>query len=69
MTTKPQAYRKGPDLLPALRIKYKSEKEIFLESSIERKEPFGLFRKWLQEACDTPEIIEPNAMCLATATK
>uniref|UniRef100_A0A2M4APJ2 pyridoxal 5'-phosphate synthase n=1 Tax=Anopheles triannulatus TaxID=58253 RepID=A0A2M4APJ2_9DIPT len=55
--------------LASLRIKYKSEKEIFLESSIERKEPFGLFRKWLQEACDTPEIIEPNAMCLATATK
>ncbi|ETN61135.1 pyridoxamine 5'-phosphate oxidase [Anopheles darlingi] len=55
--------------LASLRIKYKSEKEIFLESSLERKEPFGVFRKWLQEACDTPEIIEPNAMCLATATK
>uniref|UniRef100_A0AAG5CNM8 pyridoxal 5'-phosphate synthase n=1 Tax=Anopheles atroparvus TaxID=41427 RepID=A0AAG5CNM8_ANOAO len=55
--------------LASLRIKYKSEKEIFLESSIDRKEPISLFRKWLQEACDTPEIIEPNAMCLATATK
>ncbi|XP_052865800.1 pyridoxine/pyridoxamine 5'-phosphate oxidase-like [Anopheles cruzii] len=55
--------------LASLRIKYKSEKEIFLESSIERKEPISLFRKWMQEACDTPEIIEPNAMCLATATK
>ncbi|XP_050070957.1 pyridoxine/pyridoxamine 5'-phosphate oxidase-like isoform X2 [Anopheles maculipalpis] len=55
--------------LASLRIKYKSEKEIFLESSIERKEPISLFRKWMQDACETPEIIEPNAMCLATATK
>ncbi|XP_053671332.1 pyridoxine/pyridoxamine 5'-phosphate oxidase-like [Anopheles nili] len=55
--------------LASLRIKYKSEKEIFLESSIERKEPISLFRSWMQDACETPEIIEPNAMCLATATK
>ncbi|EAA03810.5 pyridoxine/pyridoxamine 5'-phosphate oxidase-like [Anopheles arabiensis] len=55
--------------LASLRIKYKSEKEIFLESSIERKEPISLFRKWMQDAVETPEIIEPNAMCLATATK
>lgn len=53
----------------ALRIKYKEPKDIFHESSIEVKEPFHLFRKWFDEACSTPEIIEPNAMCLATATR
>ncbi|XP_062553977.1 pyridoxine/pyridoxamine 5'-phosphate oxidase-like [Armigeres subalbatus] len=55
--------------ISALRIKYKEQKDVFLESSIEVKEPFSLFRKWFDEACNTPEIIEPNAMCLATATK
>ncbi|XP_065091395.1 pyridoxine/pyridoxamine 5'-phosphate oxidase-like [Ochlerotatus camptorhynchus] len=55
--------------IAALRIKYKEKKDIFHESSIEVKEPFSLFRKWFDEACNTPEIIEPNAMCLATATK
>ncbi|XP_029714160.2 pyridoxine/pyridoxamine 5'-phosphate oxidase [Aedes albopictus] len=55
--------------IAALRIKYKEKKDIFHESTIEVKEPFSLFRKWFDEACNTPEIIEPNAMCLATATK
>nr|ABF18370.1 pyridoxamine-phosphate oxidase [Aedes aegypti] len=55
--------------IAALRIKYKEKKDIFHESSIQVKEPFSLFRKWFDEACNTPEIIEPNAMCLATATK
>ncbi|XP_001863268.2 pyridoxine/pyridoxamine 5'-phosphate oxidase [Culex quinquefasciatus] len=55
--------------ISALRIKYKEPKDIFHESSIEVKEPFHLFRKWFDEACSTPEIIEPNAMCLATATR
>ncbi|XP_058451907.1 pyridoxine/pyridoxamine 5'-phosphate oxidase-like [Malaya genurostris] len=55
--------------LSALRIKYKEKKDIFQESSIDVKDPFHLFRKWLDEACNTPEIIEPNAMCLATASK
>ncbi|XP_053690569.1 pyridoxine/pyridoxamine 5'-phosphate oxidase-like [Sabethes cyaneus] len=55
--------------ISALRIKYKQKKDIFHESSIEVKDPLHLFRKWFDEACNTPEIIEPNAMCLATATK
>ncbi|XP_055543034.1 pyridoxine/pyridoxamine 5'-phosphate oxidase-like [Wyeomyia smithii] len=55
--------------ISALRIKYKQKKDIFHESSIQVKDPLHLFRKWFDEACNTPEIIEPNAMCLATATK
>lgn len=42
---------------------------MLLEKDIERKEPFFLFQKWLQEACTNTDIIEPNAMCLATASK
>lgn len=53
----------------ALRLKYKGKSEVFLEKDILRKEPFGLFQKWLQEACGNQDIIEPNAVCLATATK
>lgn len=53
----------------ALRLKYKGKSEVFLEKDILRKEPFSLFQKWLQEACGNQDIIEPNALCLATATK
>lgn len=53
----------------ALRLKYRSEKEVFLEQNIEVKDPFHLFRAWLNEACQTPEILEPNAFCLSTVSK
>lgn len=53
----------------ALRIKYKDKTEKFREDQIEKKDPIDLFRKWFDEALKTDEIYEPNAMCLATATK
>lgn len=53
----------------ALRLKYKTPKEVFTEDSIEKKEPFSLFNKWIQDALNTPEILEPNAICLATVNK
>lgn len=28
-----------------------------------------MFNLWLNEATETPEILEPNAMCLATASR
>jgi pyridoxamine 5'-phosphate oxidase len=56
-------------IILALRIKYKEKKDVFTEESIVVKEPFNLFKKWIDEAISTPEIIEPNAMCLSTATK
>jgi hypothetical protein len=52
----------------ALRIKYKEKKDVFTEESILVKEPISLFKKWFDEALATPELIEPNAMCLSTAT-
>lgn len=55
--------------IAALRIKYRSAQEKFLEESISVKEPFHLFKLWLNEACETPEILEPNAFCLSTVSK
>jgi len=31
-------------------------------------DPYDLFRRWFDEACKAPQIQEPNAMCLSTAT-
>lgn len=53
----------------ALRIKYMEKRDVFLEESITKKNPFDLFGKWLNDAVKTEEIIEPNAMCLATVNK
>ncbi|XP_041979441.1 pyridoxine/pyridoxamine 5'-phosphate oxidase-like [Aricia agestis] len=48
---------------------YKSRDEAFLEENLVSKEPFGQFKAWFEDACMRKEILEPNAMCLATATK
>ncbi|KAJ6639893.1 Pyridoxine/pyridoxamine 5'-phosphate oxidase [Pseudolycoriella hygida] len=55
--------------LASLRLKFRSEKDKFLEANIAVKQPFHLFKSWLNEACETPEILEPNAFCLSTASK
>jgi len=55
--------------LSSLRAKYKEEKDVFLEKSILIKDPFHLFKSWLNEACQTAEILEPNAFCLATVSR
>ncbi|KAK8374978.1 hypothetical protein O3P69_019955 [Scylla paramamosain] len=52
-----------------MRKPYKGKNEAFLEEDLVAKEPFGQFKEWFDEACNTPGIIEANAMCLATATK
>lgn len=57
------------NVFSALRIKYKEKKDIFREDSIEKKEPLDLFGKWLSDASSTEEILEPNAMALATVNK
>ncbi|CAG9562029.1 unnamed protein product [Danaus chrysippus] len=55
--------------LGGLRIKYKSKDETFLEKDLVSKEPFGQFDAWFKEAVSKKEILEPNVMCLATATR
>lgn len=52
-----------------MRIKYKNKNETFTEDRLISKEPIGQFKAWFDEACNTSQIFEPNAMFLATATK
>ncbi|XP_045128998.1 pyridoxine/pyridoxamine 5'-phosphate oxidase-like isoform X2 [Portunus trituberculatus] len=52
-----------------MRKPYKGKNETFVEEDLVAKEPIGQFKEWFEEACNTPGIIEANAMCLATATK
>ncbi|KAL4720286.1 hypothetical protein ACJJTC_010136 [Scirpophaga incertulas] len=52
-----------------MRIKYKDKSETFLEKHLVSKEPFGQFKAWFDEACSRKEILEPNAMCLATVSQ
>lgn len=52
-----------------LRTKYNEKSNLLLEENIIVKEPFHLFKIWFEEAQSNPDVIEPNAMCLATATK
>lgn len=52
-----------------MRIKYKDKRDTFLENNLVSKEPIGQFHAWFQEADKQPEILEANAMLLATATR
>jgi len=56
-------------LLLGMRIKYRSKNELFLEKDLVSQEPIGQFKAWFEEAKDVAGILEPNAMCLATASK
>ncbi|XP_043466650.1 pyridoxine/pyridoxamine 5'-phosphate oxidase-like [Leptopilina heterotoma] len=55
--------------LADMRIKYKDKNETFTEDQLSTKEPFGQFKVWFELACNTPTILEPNAMLLGTASK
>ncbi|XP_034950988.1 pyridoxine/pyridoxamine 5'-phosphate oxidase [Chelonus insularis] len=55
--------------LEGMRIKYKDRSDTFTEEQLDSKEPIGQFKAWFDVACKTPGILEPNAMCLGTATK
>ncbi|XP_076045114.1 pyridoxine/pyridoxamine 5'-phosphate oxidase-like isoform X2 [Oratosquilla oratoria] len=52
-----------------MRKPYKGKSEVFTEDNLVAKEPVAQFKAWFDEACNTPGIVEANAMCLATATK
>ncbi|XP_025835363.1 pyridoxine-5'-phosphate oxidase-like isoform X2 [Agrilus planipennis] len=39
------------------------------EENLQSKDPFVIFDQWFNEAKKCDKIIEPNAMCLATANK
>ena len=52
-----------------LRKPYNSSKDILDQKSLVSKNPFDIFDQWMKLACETPEIEEPTAMCLATVSK
>nr|BAN20815.1 pyridoxamine 5'-phosphate oxidase [Riptortus pedestris] len=52
-----------------MRVKYKDRTEAFTEDQLVSDEPIGQFTAWFEEMKKCPDIIEPNAMCLATANR
>lgn len=55
--------------LGSMRAKYRSKNNVFTENHLVSKEPIEQFKNWFDEASQTPEILEPNAMCLATCSR
>ncbi|KAG8234063.1 hypothetical protein J437_LFUL013559 [Ladona fulva] len=53
----------------ALRGTYRGKSDVFTEKDLVAKEPIGQFKSWFELACQTEGLKEPNAMCLATATR
>ncbi|KAJ8912641.1 hypothetical protein NQ315_015153 [Exocentrus adspersus] len=51
-----------------MRTSYNERDNLFLEDDLEIKEPLYLFDKWFKIVKNDPRTVEPNAMCLATAT-
>ena len=54
------------DDIANVRKDYRSEDNVFLETDLASKDPLKLFDVWLDFACNTAGILEPNAMTLAT---
>ena len=61
---------KGSEVdLRSMRIPYKEDEQVLLESQLPTKDPLELFKLWFEEAKTCPTIKEPNAVCLTTATR
>lgn len=52
-----------------MRLPYRSAHDVFDVGDLVSREPFKQFTSWFDEASNAPDIGEPNAMALATATK
>lgn len=55
--------------LGSMRKSYRSDDEAFEETHLASLNPIHQFSAWFQEVAQCPGIAEPNAMCLATATR
>lgn len=51
-----------------MRKPYLNKPSVLKEDEI-RRDPFQMFKEWFDLACNCTQILEPNAMCLATATR
>jgi len=52
-----------------LRVSYRDKKDVLLEDNLESKNPHQLFSIWFKKALERDDVRQPNAACLATATK
>nr|XP_022903068.1 pyridoxine/pyridoxamine 5'-phosphate oxidase-like isoform X1 [Onthophagus taurus] len=52
-----------------MRTCYNNRTNLLIEDELPFKCPYAIFEKWLTEAKEDKRIIEPNSMCVATATK
>ncbi|XP_025833713.1 pyridoxine-5'-phosphate oxidase isoform X3 [Agrilus planipennis] len=55
--------------ISGMRHEYNTRINLLLEENLQSKDPFVIFDQWFNEAKKCDKIIEPNAMCLATANK
>jgi len=55
--------------IAGLRTAYNERTNLLMENNLSVKEPITLFQEWFDDAKSNPAVIEPNAMCLATATR
>ncbi|XP_040187239.1 pyridoxine-5'-phosphate oxidase [Rana temporaria] len=55
--------------LSHMRKSYRNDDEAFEETHLASLDPVAQFSAWFQEVLECPAIPEPNAMCLATATR
>uniref|UniRef100_A0A0A9YHC3 pyridoxal 5'-phosphate synthase n=1 Tax=Lygus hesperus TaxID=30085 RepID=A0A0A9YHC3_LYGHE len=53
-----------------MRKSYRDNKDAFTEDQlVSQTDPFAQFADWFEKIKGIPEILEPNAMCLATSNK
>ncbi|KAL3270576.1 hypothetical protein HHI36_021113 [Cryptolaemus montrouzieri] len=52
-----------------IRHEYQSRENALTEDKLEAKEPMHLLNQWFELAKNHPNVLEPHAVCLATATK
>ncbi|XP_022163251.1 pyridoxine-5'-phosphate oxidase isoform X2 [Myzus persicae] len=52
-----------------LRVSYRDKGDVLLEENLESKNPHQLFSIWFKKASERDDVRQPNAACLATATK
>ncbi|KAK6179086.1 hypothetical protein SNE40_011522 [Patella caerulea] len=55
--------------ISSMRHPYHGQKDHFDVNNLHSRNPFKQFEKWFQEARDVEQILEPNAMTVATASK
>ncbi|XP_015372129.1 PREDICTED: pyridoxine-5'-phosphate oxidase isoform X2 [Diuraphis noxia] len=61
--------RMADSSIAQLRVSYRDKGDVLLEDNLESKNPHQLFSIWFKKASERGDVRQPNAACLATATK